>query len=98
EASLGVAVGSRFPDFSEGPRPKFVTITGSIIGTIIGLVAMGIMLMPLGLLLTLRFLYGMTLPLSLALSASVGLGIVLAWASYKLALPPVQNILNELPA
>lgn len=98
EASLGVAVGSRFPDFSEGPRPKFVTITGSIIGTIIGLLAMGIMLMPLGLLLTLRFLYGITLPLSFALSASVGLGIVLAWASYKLALLPVQNILNELPA
>ena len=98
EASLGVAVGSRFSDFSEGPRPKFVTITGSIIGTIIGLAAMGITLMPLGLALAVRFFYGITLPLSLALSGSVGLGIILAWASYKLALPPVQNILSELPS
>src|SRR5438445_545084 len=32
EASLGVAIGSRYPDFSDGPRPRVVTIIGSLIG------------------------------------------------------------------
>src|SRR5467141_1012722 len=36
EASLGIAVGSRFPDFSDGPRPRFVTVIGSIIGAVLG--------------------------------------------------------------
>src|SRR2546428_435887 len=26
EASLGIAIGPRFPDFSDGPRPRFVTV------------------------------------------------------------------------
>ena len=98
EASLGVAVGSRFPDFSEGPRPKFVTVTGSIIGSVIGIAVMGAILSPIGVALVLRFLYRITIALSLALSLSVVLGTFLAWASYRLAIRPVQDFLVELPA
>ena len=98
EASLGVAVGARFPDFAEGPRPRFVTVTGSIIGSVIGIAMMGVVLSPIAVALALRFLYGITLALSLTLSLSVILGTFLAWACYRLAIPPVQNFLGELPA
>ncbi|TMI51295.1 hypothetical protein E6H20_03980 [Candidatus Bathyarchaeota archaeon] len=43
EAGLGIAIGSRFPDFSDGPRPRFVTVLGSIIGAVLGIVEMAIM-------------------------------------------------------
>src|SRR5207249_2126110 len=54
EASLGIAVGSRFPDFSDGPRPRFVTVVGSIIGAVLGIVEMAIMSLPLVLSFILR--------------------------------------------
>src|SRR5438046_10748868 len=47
EASLGIAIGSRFPDFSDGPRPRFVTVVGSIIGAVLGIVEMAIMGLPI---------------------------------------------------
>src|SRR5207245_238853 len=73
EASLGIAIGSRFPDFSDGPRPRFVTIVGSIIGALLGIVEMAIMSLPLVLSFVLRTFLGILLPLQfvLALSAAV---------------------------
>src|SRR5437773_10389743 len=54
EASLGVAIGSRYPDFSDGPRPRFVTIIGSIIGAFLGVVLMLLMSLSLLFLLLAR--------------------------------------------
>lgn len=98
EASLGMAVGSRFADFSEGPRPRFVTITGSIIGAVLGLIAMFIMVLPVALAFILAFLSGRPVALPLALTTSGLLGLLVAWTSYKLSIKPVALILREVPA
>ncbi len=97
EASVGMAVGSKFADFSEGPRPRFVSITGSIIGSVLGLVAMVIMVAPVGIALVLAFLSRGSPALPLALPASGMLGLLIAWIGYKLSIKPVALILRELP-
>src|SRR5881296_2677553 len=97
EASLGVAIGSRYPDFSDGPRPRFVTIIGSIIGAFLGVVLMLLMSLPLLFLLLARVF--LLLPFSLQLSFFlVGLlGLIFARVSYSLSIRSVDGILRELP-
>ncbi len=97
EASLGIAIGSRYPDFSEGPRPRFVTIIGSIIGAFLGVVVMLLMSLPLLFLLLARVF--LLLPFSLQLSFFLGgmLGLIFARISYSLSIRSVEGILRELP-
>jgi hypothetical protein len=97
EASLGVAIGSRYPDFSDGPRPRFVTIIGSIIGAFLGVVVMLLMSLPLLFLLLARVF--LLLPFSLLLSFLLGgmLGLIFARVSYSVSIRLVDGILRELP-
>ncbi len=97
EASLGVAIGSRYPDFSDGPRPRFVTIIGSIIGAFLGVVMMLLMSLPLLFLLLARVF--LLLPFSLQLAFFLGgmLGLIFARISYSLSIRSVDRILRELP-
>jgi hypothetical protein len=97
EASLGVAIGGRYPDFSDGPRPRFVTIIGSIIGAFLGVVMMLLMSLPLLFLLLARIF--LLLPFALQLSYFLGgmLGLILARISYTLSIRSVDGILRELP-
>ena len=97
EASLGVAIGSRYPDFSDGPRPRFVTIMGSIIGAFLGVVMMLLMSLPLLFLLLARVF--LLLPFSLELSFFLGgmLGLIFARISYSSSIHSVDSILRELP-
>jgi hypothetical protein len=97
EASLGVAIGSRYPDFSDGPRPRFVTIMGSILGAFLGVVMMLLMSLPLLFLLLARVF--LLLPFSLQLSFFLGgmLGLMFARISYSFSIRSVDGILRELP-
>jgi len=97
EASLGIAIGSRFPDFSDGPRPRFVTVVGSIIGAVLGMVEMAIMALPLILSFILRTILSITLPLQFVLALSGAVAGLLAWIAYSTAIKPVESILSELP-
>jgi len=97
EASLGIAVGSRFPDFSDGPRPRFVTVVGSIIGAVLGIVEMAIMALPLILSLILRTFLSILLPLQFVLALSGAVAGLLAWIAYSMSIKPVESILSELP-
>jgi hypothetical protein len=97
EASLGIAIGSRFPDFSDGPRPRFVTIVGSIIGAVLGIVEMAIMSLPLVLSFVLRTFLAILLPLQFVLALSGAVGGLLTWTAYLLSVKPVDSILSELP-
>ena len=97
EASLGVAIGSRYPDFSDGPRPRFVTIMGSLIGAFLGVVMMLLMSLPLLFMLLARVF--LLLPFSLQLSFLLGgtLGLLFARISYSVSIRLVDGILRELP-
>jgi hypothetical protein len=97
EASLGIAIGSRYPDFSDGPRPRFVTVVGSIIGAVLGIVEMAIMALPLILSFILRTFLSILLPLQLVLALSGAVAGLLAWIAYSISIKPVDSILSELP-
>jgi len=97
EASLGIAIGSRFPDFSDGPRPRFVTVVGSIIGAVLGIVEMAIMALPLILSFILRTFLSILVPLQFVLALSGAVAGLLAWIAYSLSIKPVSSILSELP-
>jgi Membrane protein of 12 TMs len=97
EASLGIAIGSRFPDFSDGPRPRFVTVVGSIIGAVLGIVEMAIMALPLILSFVLRTFLSITMPIQLVAGLSGAVGGLLAWTTYLLSIKPIHAILSELP-
>src|SRR5438552_1028788 len=97
EASLGIAIGSRFPDFSDGPRPRFVTVIGSLIGAVLGIVEMAIMALPLILSFILRTFFSILMPLQFVLALSGAVGGLLTWITYVLSVKPVDSILSELP-
>ena len=97
EAGLGIAIGSRFPDFSDGPRPRFVTVLGSIIGAVLGIVEMAIMALPIILSFILRTFLSILMPLQLVLALSGAVAGLLAWIAYSMSIQPVDSILSELP-
>jgi hypothetical protein len=97
EASLGIAVGSRFPDFSDGPRPRFVTVIGSIIGAVLGILEMAIMALPLILSFVLRTFLSILIPLQFVLVLSGAVAGLLTWITYSISIKPVDSILSELP-
>ena len=97
EAGLGIAIGSRFPDFSDGPRPRFVTVLGSIIGAVLGIVEMAIMALPIILSFILRTFLSILMPLQFVLALSGVVARLLAWIAYSMSIKPVDSILSELP-
>jgi len=97
EASLGIAIGSRFPDFSDGPRPRFVTVVGSIIGAVLGIIEMAIMTLPIILSFVLRTFLSILMPIQFVLALSGAVAGLLAWIAYSMSIKPVDSILSELP-
>ncbi len=97
EASLGIAVGSRYPDFSDGPRPRFVTIAGSILGSILGIIVMLLISGPFAFFLIARLVLGIPFSLYLSLLFSGLVGLVFSWICYRASIHPLEGILREIP-
>lgn len=97
ESSLGIAIGSRYPDFSDGPRPRFVTVIGSIIGAALGIIEMAILAIPLIVSFFLRILFAIEISLQFIIAFSGAVGGLLTWIAYLLSIKPVDSILSELP-
>jgi len=98
ESGLGLAVGARYADFAEGPRPRFVTVAGAIIGSFAGMLVMGLVLAPILVSLILSFVFGNQSLTLIAPVISTALGVSIGWAGYKLSIGPIVQILSELPA
>jgi hypothetical protein len=98
ESGLGLAVGARYADFAEGPRPRFVTVTGAIIGSFTGMLVMAIVLAPVLVSFILSFAFGNQSFTLIAPVISGVLGVSIGWIGYKFSLGPVGEILSELPA
>ena len=88
-ALLGVAVGSRFPDFREVPRARFVTFEGTILGMIaIGLASM-VTIAPL-------YLSDMVLSGVLSLPAATAVSLAIAstisYLGYRAAVSGIERL------
>ncbi len=98
ESGFGLAIGTRYADFAEGPRPRFVTVSGAIIGSILGMVVMGVVLSPLFVSFVLEYLFGVSLLSIVGPLASGVLGFLIGWVGYKISIRPLTDLLAELPA
>src|SRR5947199_4315398 len=97
EASMGIAIGYRIPDLSDGPRPRFVTVVDSIIGAVLGIVEMAIIALTIILSFILRTFLSILMPLQLLIALSGAVAGLLAWIGYSMSIKPVDSILSELP-
>jgi hypothetical protein len=102
ESSLGIAVGSRYADFSEGPRPRFVTMKGSIIGSVLGIILMGVMSVAFVLMLLLSIrIVGLATSLelieALPFLATALVALIFSRIGYQLSIGPVRRVLSEIP-
>jgi hypothetical protein len=88
---VGLAVGSRFPDFTEVPRARFVDQKGVWLGMLIIACCLGATFLPL-------FLYafiGLSFPLLLAPVISATACILVCYASYRSAIDSLQKLKTQ---
>lgn len=98
ESFVGIAIGASFPDFSEVPRSRFITITGSILGMILGTVLALVIISPFAIYRFLPEILHVTLfTLPTALAATIILTAVLTYISYRLAVSQTSRLLIEAP-
>jgi len=98
ESFVGLAVGAAFPDFSEIPRSRFVTVTGSFLGMIIGTMLGLVTLSPLAIYRFLPEILGLTLlNLPTAFAATLALTAILTYISYQFAVSQASKLLREAP-
>jgi hypothetical protein len=88
---VGLALGSRFPDFTEVPRARFIDQKGVWLGMVIIGSSVGVTFLPL-------FLYQFSIlsfPLIVASVPSAIAGILICYASYKLTLSSLKNLTTQ---
>ena len=89
---VGLAVGSRFPDFTEVPRARFVDQKGVWLGMLIIACCLGVTFLPL-------FLYAFPIlgafPLLVAPVLSAVAGILICYASYRSTLNSLQRLVTQ---
>jgi hypothetical protein len=88
---VGLAVGSRFPDFTEVPRARFVDQKGVWLGMLIIAACVGVTFIPL-------FLYafsGLAFPLLAAPILSAIAGAIICYMSYRATLSSLQKLTTQ---
>jgi len=94
ETFIGLAVGARHPDFQEIPRSRFLTPSGYMIGTLVGLATMGVVLAPV---LYAFFVAPSSSIAAFALPLVVAETLVMSLLGYYLAKSGAKSLLTELP-
>jgi hypothetical protein len=91
-AFVGLALGSRYPDFTEIPRARFIDQKGVWFGMLLIAVCVGVTLLPL-------FIYSLHIfeyfPLFVAPILSAIVGILICYASYQSALSGLKKLKLE---
>jgi hypothetical protein len=85
---VGLVVGSRFPDFTEVPRARFVDQKGVWLGMLIMAGCVGVTLLPL----LLYAFTGLAFPILAAPILSVIAGTLICFASYRATLNSLQKL------
>lgn len=101
ESGLGMAIGARYADFSEGPRPRFVTMKGSILGSVLGIVLMailgfafvGILLYIVRVGISLNSYILTTVPFLFAAVVALAFSRI----GFRFSIGPFEKILTEIP-
>ena len=95
---IGIAVGARFPDLQDRPRPRFVRPAGMLIGILVGLgsgLATGWELMLWPFFGSYFESFGLTLGIVVGMEMAVGL--VLTFVAYRFAVSGISELMSEIP-
>jgi MFS family permease len=99
ETSVGLMIGSRFPDFSEIPRSRFVTFSGGFVGTVAGLIVGGIVGAPAFIYTSVGQIFQSSeYSLAAVTVLTILLGVAFSLVAYKLSVIKISELLEELPA
>ena len=90
ESAFGICIGGRFPDFRETVRSRYVSIWGSLLGTVLGLA--------LAILTAVPVLMDTTSHVILSSSTAIGIvtGLLVFFGLWKLAVKQVSRLLIEI--
>jgi len=93
-ASIGIAIGARFADFTEIPRARFITPIGGFIGIFVAFAAVAIIYAPIPLIgaLGLGSLYELTASTVVAV-----IGCLIIYSSYRIAVAEVGKVYESAP-
>lgn len=101
ESGLGIAVGARYADFSEGPRPRFVSMKGSILGSILGIILLTILGFAFVGILLLMVRSGISLNSDILTSIpfffAAIVALLFARIGYRFSIRPFEKLLAEVP-
>ncbi len=98
ESFVGLALGAKYPDFTETIRSRFIRLTGMLTGMPLGLAIAGIILAPYGLyvLFKLKWLDNNTYFVA-ACSASLILTALISVLAYRACVSSTKKLLASLP-
>jgi hypothetical protein len=90
-STAGVFFGLSYPDFSEGPRTRFVSTVGSLLGMLVAVITTGITLSPL-----IIIIFGLPgdLGFSVAAVGSFVVAIAIAFVFYKMSVSKAGSLLG----
>ncbi len=98
QSLFGLLVGTQFPDFSEGPRSRYVGIAGSMLGMLVGSILAVVTLAPAIVYLVLSAgSFELGAGLFVALGASLLIAGISSYVCYRLAIANTRRLLLELP-
>ena len=94
---IGVAVGARFPDLQERPRPRFVNPLGMLLAMVLGVVSSFVTAFPLVLWPFLgEYFEGLGLTFGVGVAGGLAFGGLVSLAGYRWALSGTTRLMEEM--
>jgi hypothetical protein len=98
ESFVGLALGAKYPDFSETIRSRFIRLTGMLTGMLLGATVAGAILAPYGLYILLKLQWlDNNIYFAAACFASVTLTALISAVAYRACVSSTKKLLAGLP-
>ena len=95
---FGFALGTRFPDLQERPRPRFIRPLGLLIAMVVGILAAFVTALPLVLWPFMgSYFEGLGVSFGVAVAGGIVFGVVVSVVGYRLAMTGASELLAEIP-
>jgi hypothetical protein len=95
---FGFALGTRFPDLQERPRPRFIRPMGLLLAMVVGIIAAFVTALPLVLWPFMgSYFEGLGVSFGVAVAGGLVFGVAVSIVAYRLALSGASELLAEIP-
>ena len=95
---FGFALGTRYPDLQERPRPRFIRPLGLLLAMVVGILVAFVTALPLVLWpFTGNYFESLGVSFGIAVAGGIVFGIVVSIVAYRFALTGASELLAEIP-